>query len=176
LNEHASLDLLANDSDDDGDSLYITEISTPSHGSATLQDNQLVNYSTNDGYTGLDSFTYTVVDGFGGSASGTVTLSVASGVASENEVGLPSEFRLEANYPNPFNPSTSIRYALPQAAPVTLSVFDTLGRRVAVLIDSSQQAGWHNFTFDAGTLSSGMYFYRLDAGDVQLTRSMFLLK
>ena len=176
LNERASLDLLANDADGESDPLYITEISNPGHGSATLRDNQLVIYTPDDGYAGLDSFTYTIVDGYGGSSVGTVTLSVASGVASEEDIAFPSDFHLEANYPNPFNPTTSIRYALPHTAPVTLSVFDMLGRRVAVLIDSSQQAGWHNITFDAGTLSSGMYFYRLAAGGTQLTRSMFLLK
>ncbi|MBA4311523.1 MAG: hypothetical protein C0417_02725 [Chlorobiaceae bacterium] len=77
----------------------------------------------------------------------------------------PKTFTLSQNYPNPFNPSTTIKYALPQASHVSLSVFNTLGQRVALLVDATQEAGYHVMYFNASSLPSGVYFYRLQAGD-----------
>ena len=133
-------------------------------------------YTPESGYAGLDTFDYTIVDGYGGSATGTVTVSVASGVSTEDDSILPSEFRLEANYPNPFNPSTTFRYALPVASRARVTIYDALGRQVALLSDSHREAGWHTVTFEAGSLSSGMYFYRLEASDFNLSRAMLLIK
>ena len=80
------------------------------------------------------------------------------------------------NYPNPFNPSTIIRYQLPENGPVTLQVFDLLGRQVAELVNEVQSAGLHSIHFNAEHLSSGLYIYRLQAGDQVLTRQMSLVK
>ncbi len=96
--------------------------------------------------------------------------------ATENREALPSEYVLESNYPNPFNPTTLIRYALPQRAPVRLSVYDVQGRRVAVLVALEQPAGWHEVRFEAGALPSGVYFYRLEAGAFREVRQMLLLR
>lgn len=83
---------------------------------------------------------------------------------------------LSANYPNPFNPTTIIPYELPAAGHVTLEVFDMLGRRLALLVDEAVSAGRHEVRFDAGNLSSGVYLYRLQTGDVVQTRQMVLVK
>ncbi|MBA4312784.1 MAG: hypothetical protein C0417_09160 [Chlorobiaceae bacterium] len=80
-------------------------------------------------------------------------------------IDLPISYTLSQNYPNPFNPSTVIMYGLPQSAHVTLSVFNTLGQRVALLVDEKQEAGYHEVTFDGAGLTSGVYFYRIQAGD-----------
>jgi minor extracellular serine protease Vpr len=88
----------------------------------------------------------------------------------------PSTFRLEQNYPNPFNPSTTIQFTLPETQRVRLSVYDILGRELGVLIDGELEPGIHSVRFDAGNLSSGLYFYRLEAANRTQTRSMILLR
>ena len=92
------------------------------------------------------------------------------------EEALPVVFALEANYPNPFNPVTTIRYALPQAERAVLEVYDLMGRRVARLVDQEQTAGRYEVRFDARHLASGVYFYRLHAGAFSQVRRMVLLK
>ena len=77
----------------------------------------------------------------------------------------PKEFKLEQNFPNPFNPTTKIQYQLPQDAKVTLKVYDILGSEVATLVNEDQEAGYKELNFNASNLASGMYVYRLQAGD-----------
>ena len=89
---------------------------------------------------------------------------------------LPGSYELKQNYPNPFNPSTSIEYALPEAAKVKLTVFNTLGQQVALIVDSYQQAGYKSVEFDASALSSGIYYYRIKAGDFSDMKKMILIK
>ncbi len=89
---------------------------------------------------------------------------------------IPAACQLMQNYPNPFNPSTTIRYALPHRSYVTLSVFNTLGQQVAALVHESENAGDHEARFDANGLASGVYFYRLQAGDYVQTRRLALVR
>jgi Secretion system C-terminal sorting domain len=92
------------------------------------------------------------------------------------ERSLPSKFKLYQNYPNPFNPSTVISYELPVSSRVTLKIYDVLGREIATLFDGDQNAGIHHVTFSAAALSSGVYFYRLQAGPYYETKKLLLLK
>jgi hypothetical protein len=89
---------------------------------------------------------------------------------------LPETFVLHQNYPNPFNPVTTIEYELPCRSDVTLSIHNVLGRKVAVLVCENKAAGVHEIQWDAGGFASGIYFYRLEAGDVVETRKMTLVK
>jgi hypothetical protein len=88
----------------------------------------------------------------------------------------PAGFALEQNYPNPFNPSTSIRFQLAEAGWVTLAVYDLLGREIAVLVDGQKAAGSYAVEFDARSLASGMYVYRLSAGSFTQSRKMMLVQ
>ena len=89
---------------------------------------------------------------------------------------LPARVTLEPNYPNPFNPATTITFGLPSAGSARLTVYDALGRRVAVPVDGLLPAGRHVVTFDAGGLAGGLYLYRLETSTGTLTRTMTLLK
>lgn len=88
----------------------------------------------------------------------------------------PKNFELSGNYPNPFNPETTIKYALPNEAHVTLEVYDVLGRRVALLVEDVQQAGRHEARFNAEGLASGIYLYRLEADSFVKVSQMILMK
>jgi hypothetical protein len=79
-------------------------------------------------------------------------------------------------FPNPFNPSTTIRYGLPLKSEVTLAVFNPLGQQVAVIKSGEQEAGFHEVKFEGGGLSSGVYFYRITAGTFVETKRLLLLK
>jgi hypothetical protein len=100
----------------------------------------------------------------------------AAGVNAIASSAGPETFRLEQNYPNPFNPSTTIRYGLAERTHVTLSVFNTLGQVVATLANGEQLAGPHEVKFDGAGLSSGVYFYRLQAGGSVQTKRLVLLR
>ena len=97
-------------------------------------------------------------------------------VAGDGPPVLPSECELSQNFPNPFNPSTTIEYALPRSAPVELSVFNMLGQRVALLVQEEQPAGRHRAVFDGTGFASGLYFYHMKAGNFVSVKKMMLLK
>ena len=147
---------------------------------------------------GTDSYSYTILGNTG--EDGTVphtelwtrirtTTATTTTLAYTNVVGgaavqvdraadqlLPGSFELSQNYPNPFNPSTTIRFSVPKAGFVTLTVYDMLGREIGVLLSGNLQAGRHSTTWDASSLSSGMYIYRLRAGDLVSQKKLMLLK
>jgi hypothetical protein len=100
---------------------------------------------------------------------------VLTGVATESS-NLPLRHSLSQNYPNPFNPSTTIRYELPKASQVSLAVYDILGRRVSVLVNDKRDAGVHEVKFDGTRLTSGVYFYRLQAGSFVETKKLVLTR
>jgi hypothetical protein len=92
------------------------------------------------------------------------------------DIGTPTSFQLYQNYPNPFNPTTTIRYSLPNRSHAALAVFNTLGQQVAILQNGEQDAGFHEVQFDGSRLASGVYFYRLQAGEFVHTSKMLLTK
>ncbi|RQW02925.1 DUF4397 domain-containing protein [candidate division KSB1 bacterium] len=97
-------------------------------------------------------------------------------VETEEEDVIPEAFNLAQNYPNPFNPTTTIEFALPIDSQVKLTIFDILGREVVTLVDEKMQAGLYNVNFDAARYASGVYFYRLKAGDRIFQKKMMLIK
>jgi photosystem II stability/assembly factor-like uncharacterized protein len=89
---------------------------------------------------------------------------------------VPDNFKLHQNYPNPFNPVTSIKYEIPAANFVTLNVYDVLGKQIFTLVNSKQAAGKYSIDFNAGDFASGVYFYKIEAGDFEEIKRMLLLK
>ncbi len=134
----------------------------PRHGTATFLENHMISLSTENTITGVDtnSIDYTPPD-----------------VAVEkNPANTPKAFQLAQNYPNPFNPTTTIAYNLEKSENVTLKVFDITGKQVGVIVNQVQNAGEYTVTFDGSKLSSGVYFFHLQAGAQRLTKKMRLLK
>ena len=89
---------------------------------------------------------------------------------------VPDYYALEQNYPNPFNQMTNIKYQITDKGKVSLRVYDVSGREVATLVNEELGAGTYQVRFDAGSLASGVYFYRLQSGDFVETRKLILLK
>ena len=89
---------------------------------------------------------------------------------------LPTHFNLEQNYPNPFNPSTTISFNLPAKSFVSLKVFDLIGREVATIVSEEMSAGHYTKQWNAAKISSGIYFYRLQAGSFTESKKFVLLK
>ncbi len=101
----------------------------------------------------------------------------------EIDLSLPQTFSLKQNYPNPFNPSTTIKYSIPSVISteernldIALIIYDVLGREVATLVNENKPAGNYTINFNASELTSGVYFYRIQAGDYVETKKMILLK
>jgi hypothetical protein len=94
----------------------------------------------------------------------------------EEENLIVGDYKLNQNYPNPFNPSTVIEYQLPENDNVIIKVYDVLGKEITTLVNEYQNAGRHKITFDASELSSGIYFYRMKAGNFIETKKMILMR
>ena len=97
-------------------------------------------------------------------------------VAKVEEIVIPKTYMLYQNYPNPFNPTTTIRYGLPKEGKVLVEIFDVIGQRVKILVDGVESAGYHEITFNASALSSGVYFYRITTLSFNQVKKMMLLK
>jgi hypothetical protein len=102
--------------------------------------------------------------------------SIVTGIASEPLINIPREFKLYQNFPNPFNPTSIIRYDVAKPGFVEITVFDLTGREISTLVKQWQAAGNYSVTFSANSLTSGVYFYRLIAGSYVQTRKMVLIR
>jgi hypothetical protein len=97
-------------------------------------------------------------------------------LAGNVEIGIPAKFNLKQNYPNPFNPTTKIDYEIPEKGFVTLTIYDILGRELAVLVNEIKDAGFYTVDFNAGKLNSGIYIYRLTVNGVSSIKKMMVMK
>jgi hypothetical protein len=118
------------------------------------------------------------INGWAVGDSGLILHYRRTGVASVSGSGnsLPSAFALSQNYPNPFNPATTIRYALPVRSHVVVAIFNGLGQRVATLVNGDVEAGNHSVRFDGSNLASGVYYYRIQAGNFVQTKKLILIR
>jgi hypothetical protein len=127
----------------------------------------------------VDTNTGWAVGGRGVYGNGTILHTTNGGLSSvvENKLDeIPREFSLLQNFPNPFNPSTKIRYSIAQQSNVLIRVFDILGNEIETLVNEEKTTGIYEITWYAENLPSGIYFYRLQAGSFNKTKKMLLLK
>ena len=94
----------------------------------------------------------------------------------DEKLDLPLSFKLNQNYPNPFNPSTNIKYSVPENGFVKLAVYNLIGEEVSLLVNEQVNGGFYEIEFDAAALPSGIYFYRIQAGNYVETKKMILIK
>lgn len=124
--------------------------------------------------TAVDHTPYMMMNNSSTFPSGTATRNLVTAV---NDLSFsPDKFNLYQNYPNPFNPTTTIKYSIPQENKVTLKIYDVIGNEVATLVNGNKPAGTYNVTFNANNLASGIYFYRLEAGNYISIKKLILLK
>ena len=133
----------------------------------------------NDGFYGIDFISPTV--GWGTTGYGLVgkfigDLTSYPVFVETGESNNPQEFKLRPNYPNPFNPSTTIEYTLPKDDIVTMKIYNLLGKEIRTLVNERQSAGAHSIVFEAGELPSGLYLYSIQTGDFVETRKMLLVR
>lgn len=134
-------------------------------------------------WTGETSIYRTKVFTFDGSRNIDITneeshrsgITDGNGIA-QNNAEIPKEYSLLQNYPNPFNPATKISFDLPFSGLVTLKIYDMVGKEIATLVNNQMEAGSHSVTFKAISLPSGMYFYKITAGEFTFVRKMVLIK
>jgi len=89
---------------------------------------------------------------------------------------LPKKFELYQNYPNPFNPATKIKYNIPKTSHVKIEIYSILGHKISTLVNENKPAGFYTIEFDAGSLASGFYIYRLQANGYNAVKKMMLIK
>lgn len=150
----------------------------------TNEDEVTASYNVDDftitlsarGYSGKSPLTIIVTDSDGGEANTSIIIDVEMSTSTELQGSIPETFELYQNYPNPFNPTTQINFDLPEGAKVRIEVYSMLGQRVSILADKQYSAGRHHIRYDAASLSSGIYIYRIQAGNFVKTKRMTLIK
>ncbi len=136
----------------------------------------------NDGLENLSINVFAISDSepkviYAGTARGVWSRAVITSVESFDVVkGIPSKFKLKQNYPNPFNPTTIISYELPKSSFVRLSIYDIIGRLVNTIVNEQKNAGSYTVKWNADNISSGIYFYRIDAGEFSSVKKCLVVK
>ncbi len=108
--------------------------------------------------------------------TGWVVMNVLPHILSVKNENIPLTYNLAQNYPNPFNPITKIRYQIPEPAFVSIKIYDVLGNEIADLVNEEKNAGGFEIDFDGSELTSGIFYYRITAGNFNQTKKMILLK
>jgi photosystem II stability/assembly factor-like uncharacterized protein len=164
----------------DANGYHLQLSTTPSFGTTVVNDSTLTSVSRSVGPLTLATTYFWRVraknDGGWSTFSSTRQFITIRTTSVEQLSGIPAEYSLGQNYPNPFNPSTRIAFAVPKTTRVQLRILDALGREIALLVNGEKPAGIYEMRWEAGIYPSGIYFYRLQAGEFVKTMKMILLK
>ena len=157
-----------------GNYLLMIDISNPDTGKVVYLANANIDPNTPGAgtFNSVTAYNSTVLTGYLGMT--VFKNNLVTGVTTSTPAQI--NFKLFQNYPNPFNPSTTIGYDVPKLSHIKLVVYDILGRKIKMLVDSEKFPGHYQVTFDAGKLASGVYFYSLQAGTLVETRKMILIR
>jgi 5-hydroxyisourate hydrolase-like protein (transthyretin family) len=140
--------------------------------------NEMLSLTANTKYNGVTTLQIKVTDKDGGVTETSVKVRVENTLTGIESLAaqIPNDYELYQNYPNPFNPSTNIRFQIKEPNFITLKIFNILGKEIATLVNEKKSPGTYEVKFNAGNLPSGIYFYKLSAGDFTDTRRLLLLK
>jgi hypothetical protein len=159
--------------DPDGDKITYSVAGGPS---ATIDSTGLYQFAPRANYQFKSYIIISATDSKGAVTKDSTLLYVKVMDDVPNDPGVPTSYEMTQNFPNPFNPTTTIQYSIPNESKVTLKVYNLIGQEVATLVNKVQATGNYNVNFDAANLPSGIYIYRLQAGTYTQVRKMTLLK
>jgi PKD repeat protein len=159
--------------DSNGDPMTFSWSGNSANLGIALQDDSLLVLTPATDYLGTETVTLVAKDNENDSTSYTIDIWISETGTAQ---AVPGEFTLSQNFPNPFNPTTAIRFQLPERGQVNLSIYDLNGHKVRTLINGIQDAGYYTLNFHAGDLPSGVYLYRLSSGTEVVTKKMVLMK
>jgi len=162
------------------DQLTILNLCTTSDSTCLLTYQEILSAINDNGYSSITG-TWQIIASDSDlemfATNGPFVLTIdAANISTEGQNQLPGEFCLYENYPNPFNPVTTIHYVLPQRSDVQITIYDVMGYEVSTLVSEIQDAGYKSILWDASNISSGIYFYQIRAGEFVQTRKMIFLK
>ena len=159
--------------DPNGDPMTFSWSGNSENLTISLQDDSLAVLTPGTDYLGTETVTFVAKDNENDSTTHAFDIWISE---TSIDDAIPSEYKLLQNYPNPFNPVTSISYQLPRSGRVNLNVYDLGGHKVRTLVNGYMESGYYTVPFYANDLASGVYLYRLTAGDVVVTKKMVLMK
>jgi hypothetical protein len=171
------VNVLANDTDPDGQTLSILSVGDPLHGTAVVNSVSTILYTPETGFTGTDSMTYVIQKTSGCIDSSWIVIDVLSTVGIEElSFDSPSSFSIEQNYPNPFIESTTFNFSIPEKALVELRIFNIHGKLIHVLISNELPGGTYNYEWEVPDMIEGIYVYQFSANEFFQTGKMFKLE
>ena len=171
------INVLANDTDPDGDTLTVPSVSNPAHGTAVISGDSTITYTPETGFVGLDTVIYVIQKRLGCIDSSMAIVDVLSTVGIEEfPFDSPNSFHIEQNYPNPFDGFTTFHFSIPEEAFVELRIYSIHGKLIKVLVSRKLPVGSYNYDWKTPGLTEGIYIYKFSAGEFNQTGKMFKMK
>jgi hypothetical protein len=171
------INVLANDTDPDGDTLTVLSVGNPAHGTAVVSGDSTITNTPETGYVGLDTMVYVIQKRSGCIDSSIAIVDVLSTVGIEElPFDVSNSFNIEQNYPNPFDGFTTFKFSIPEEAFVELHIYSIHGKLMKVLVSKKLPVGSYSYEWETPDLTEGIYIYKFSAGKFNQTGKMFKMK